>query len=71
MNYALQYAFNRINRQCSDSRLDAINHPRILLMTFDDDDESYAHMLQLQYYLNMTYMNNKIDDYSTLRLSYR
>lgn len=55
MSYALQYAFRDINEWCRDSKLDSIRHPRIMLMTYSDDDESYAHMLQLQFYLNMTY----------------
>ena len=47
MNYALQYAMRDLNQMCSDPWLDSQRLPRIMLMTYQDDDESYAHMLQL------------------------
>jgi hypothetical protein len=39
-------------------------------LSFDDDDESYAQMLNIQKFMNMTTKNSKIDDMSVLRLKY-
>ena len=47
-----------------------LNNPRIVLLTYQDDDESYAHMLQIQKYLNETYLGSKIDDMTVTRLNY-
>ena len=47
------------------------NNPKpIGLLSFDDDDESYAQMLHIQKYLNQTNQHSIIDDMSVLRLQY-
>ena len=48
------------------------NNPKpIGLLSFDDDDESYAQMLHIQKYLNQTNQHSIIDDMSVLRLQYK
>ena len=41
-----------------------------MLLSFEDDDESYSHMLTIQGYLKEFYSFSKIDDITVMRLNY-
>lgn len=74
MDNAIKAALWRVKKECVDKSLKEqgfTKNAKIVLLTFEDDDESYAHMLQIQKYLNMTYMGSKIDDVTVMRMNYR
>lgn len=57
-------AMNYIRKVCSEK------NGKIGFVCFDDDDESYAQMLNLQKYLNKTNTKSIVDDISTLKFRY-
>ena len=59
MDAAIIQALKAIKEQCIDRfpNKDSKNS-KIVLLSYENDDESYAHMLQIQRYLKIFYSNS-------------
>ena len=70
MSHALRHGLKYIKQKCVDSFPPSSLNPAIMMLSFEDDDESYSHMLTIQGYLKESYSGSKIDDITVMRLNY-